>query len=166
MFKAAKQMMKTITKNANTKVLAKNMSSIGRNASKFNAAGRSRGVNTLFGKNRSNRITHTQYATDVDDVMRAGKNKGMQMYNAVRPVIKPVAYAGMMALGATAMTGVAVMNGAMSAASDSMATRYMKDSRYSSKVLQNRVGRAHGNGNLNIGNHAGLSLSMSKARHG
>jgi len=161
MFKAMRRTIKTMGANANMSVLKNNMSKAGAKMRNYQTASKARGLPFKKG-----RMSGTEYASNVDDIMRSGSNKAGKMYNAVRPIIKPVAYAGMFALGATAMTGVAVMNGAMSAASDSMATRYMKDSRYSSKILQNRVGRAHGNGALSIGNHAGLSLAMSKSRHG
>lgn len=70
-------------------------------------------------------------------------------------------------LGATAMAGISFMNGGMSQAQDIMYERYMRDSRYSSKLLtQTNLGQASGNGSLNMGNHTGLSLSLSKTRHG
>jgi len=80
------------------------------------------------------------------------RNRGIQMGAAV--------------VGAAGMTSIAVMNGAMTAAGNNMMTRYMNDNRYSSKLLQHRVGGAAGNSSLNIGNHVGLSLALSKSRHG
>jgi len=160
--KAANAVAKTMGRNRNNNVLKSMMSStvkfgeagtkaIGRGVRKIGAGSNTAGYNMI---------------SDVDSVLRSGSNKIAKLYDATRPVIKPIGYGTIAAVGATAMTSVAVMNGAMSAASDSMATRYMKDSRYSSKVLQNRVGRARGNGSLSIGNHAGLSLSLSAGRHG
>ena len=70
-------------------------------------------------------------------------------------------------VGFAAMTSVAVVNGAMGRAEDIMATRYMRDSRYSSRLLaQTNVGNAMGNSRLSIGNHTGLSLAMHAGRHG
>ncbi len=52
--------------------------------------------------------------------------------------------AGSAIVGAAGMSAIAMMNGAMSAASNNMTARYMQDSRYSSKLLQHRVGNAAG----------------------
>ncbi len=81
-------------------------------------------------------------------------------------IVKKVTAGSAFALGSVAMAGISVMNGGMAAAQQNMTNRYMQDSRYSSKLLQNRVGRSSGNGALNIGNHVGLSLSAHRGRHG
>ena len=74
---------------------------------------------------------------------------------------------GLFLAGAAAMAGVAMMNGAMNQAQDIMYERYMRDARYSSRLLSNsNVGIASGNSTLNTGNHVGLSLALSKRRHG
>jgi len=158
------QTLNTMIANGNNNILKNMMSKTVKFGS--NAKYKALNVGNRVGSARGVMGKAGQMVSEVDDVMRSGSNKMGKLYDAVRPVVKPVSYAGMFAVGATAMTGVAVMNGAMSAASDSMATRYMRDSRYSSKVLQNRVGRARGNGSLSIGNHTGLSLSLSAGRHG
>jgi hypothetical protein len=107
-------------------------------------------------------------ANAMDSLLAPGRvaSKLYQSQNAISNTVRTAGRGSSYALGATAMIGIATMNGGMSAASDQMASRYMRDSRYSSKLLQNRVGKAHGNGSLNIGNHTGLSLSMSRSRHG
>jgi hypothetical protein len=76
-------------------------------------------------------------------------------------------YAGQIIVGAAAMTSVAVMNGAMNQAQDIVYSRYMNDARYSGRMMgRTRLGSASGNSALNIGNHVGLSLALSKQRHG
>ena len=81
-------------------------------------------------------------------------------------MVRKVGKVGMYSVGAAAMTGVAVMNGGMAAANQNMTARYMRDSRYSSKLLQNRIGSGRNQSAMNIGNHTGLSLSLSSSRHG
>jgi hypothetical protein len=71
------------------------------------------------------------------------------------------------AAGAAGMAAVAMMNGAQSRAHDVMNNRYMRDSRYSSRLLtQTQIGQSMGNSKLSIGNHTGLSLSLHSGRHG
>ncbi len=69
-------------------------------------------------------------------------------------------------VGTAAMTSVAMMSGAIGKAEQIMQERYMKDSRYSSRLLANsNVGQARSNSRLSIGNHTGLSLALHKNRH-
>jgi len=113
-------------------------------------------------------------AHDAKSVLRTpGKMyKGVGMANSLykgvmhTPAMRKVSQLSSFGVGMTAMTGLAVMNGAMSAASNNVAQRYMTDSRYSSKLLQHRIGKASNNSSLNLGNHTGLSLSLSRGRHG
>jgi len=91
---------------------------------------------------------------------------GFYKHLAHNTVGKKVLSAGTFLVGASAMASVSMMNGGMQAAQQQLASRYMQDSRYSSKLLQSRIGRAAGNSSLNIGNHTGLSLSMHRSRHG
>jgi len=73
---------------------------------------------------------------------------------------------GLFVAGAAAMAAVAIMNGGMSQAQDIMYERYMRDARYTSRLLNNtNVGSASGNSTLNTGNHVGLSLALHKGRH-
>lgn len=76
-------------------------------------------------------------------------------------------YAGQILVGSTAMASVAIMNGAMNQAQDIMYNRYMNDARYSSRLMsRTRIGQASGNSSLSPSSTAGLSLAMSKVRHG
>jgi len=76
-------------------------------------------------------------------------------------------YAAQAAVGATAMAGISIMNGGMSQANDIMMERYMRDARYSSRLLsRTNLGKSTGNSPLNLGNVAGVSLALSKQRHG
>lgn len=71
------------------------------------------------------------------------------------------------ALGMTAMAGIAFMNGAMNQANDIMMERYMKDGRYSNRMTSaTNLGQASSNSPLSMSSHVGLSLAMSKVRHG
>ena len=94
---------------------------------------------------------------------------GLRQLNQVRRSIisNPVSTTAHFAVGAAGMASIAVMNGAIGKMDQIMAQRYMRDSRYSSQMLANsNVGRSVGNGSMNIGNHVGLSLSLSRGRHG
>lgn len=74
---------------------------------------------------------------------------------------------GVMGLGATGMFGMAFMKGGMNQMHETMMDRYMKDSRFSNRLLtQARLGSSHANSPLSLGNHVGLSLAMHKTRHG
>lgn len=74
---------------------------------------------------------------------------------------------GQFVIGAAAMTGIAMMSGAVGKAEQIMQERYMRDSRYSSRLLaQTNVGQARANSKISIGNHTGLSLAMHRGRHG
>ena len=76
-------------------------------------------------------------------------------------------YAAQAAVGATAMASISIMNGGMSQANDIMMERYMRDARYSSRLLSKAsLGKSTGNSPLNLGNTTGLSLALSKTRHG
>ena len=70
------------------------------------------------------------------------------------------------AVGATAMTAVSMMRGGMQQANAAMMKKYMTDTRFSSKMLNAKVGSTRPDSRLNIGNHTGLSLSLSRGRHG
>ena len=70
-------------------------------------------------------------------------------------------------VASTAMAGISFMNGAMSQAQDIMYDRYMRDAKYSSRLLtRTNIGKSSGQSPLNITNHTGLSLAMSRNRHG
>ena len=70
-------------------------------------------------------------------------------------------------IGSAAASADAFMKGGMNQAQDIMMDRYMRDSRYSSRLLtQTNLGSATGNSTISIGNHTGLSLAMSRRRHG
>ena len=75
---------------------------------------------------------------------------------------------GGLALGATAMLGIGIMRGMMRGTQDAVYDRYMTDARYSRNMLYNsRVGSASGtNKMLRNSGTQGLSLAMSKTRHG
>ena len=127
-----------------------------------------------------NKLMHSSVMRQVGNggkFIGSGMSKIYKKYNMSANVhknyknIKPFLHrksvnAGIALVGAAGMTAISVMNGAMSAASNNMATRYLQDSRYSSRLLQHRVGNAAGNSTLNIGNHVGLSLALSHSRHG
>ena len=82
-------------------------------------------------------------------------------------ISNPYSMTAQFAVGSTAMASIAVMNGGMQKMDEIMTSRYMRDSRYSSQMLANsNVGKSMGNGALNLGNHTGLSLSLSRGRHG
>jgi len=69
-------------------------------------------------------------------------------------------------LGTLGMTSIALMNGAMGHAQDHVMERYMRDARYSSKLLTSaKMGSATGNPQLNLGNHTGIALALHKNRH-
>ena len=79
----------------------------------------------------------------------------------------PASLSAQFAVGSVAMASISLMNGGLYKMDQIMQQRYMKDSRYSSQMLaQTNVGKSMGTGRLNLGNHAGLSLSMHKGRHG
>jgi hypothetical protein len=75
---------------------------------------------------------------------------------------------GGFALGATSMFGLAVMKGGMNEAKEIIHERYMQDYTFSRSMLHNsRVGLASGtNRMLNRGGTQGLTLGLSKTRHG
>lgn len=81
---------------------------------------------------------------------------------------KRVSTPGVFLLGATAMFGINFMKGGMNETRDIVAERYMQDYTYSKSMLHNsRVGLASGtNSMLNNGGTQGLSLALSKTRHG
>ncbi len=91
------------------------------------------------------------------------QNFGKKVFSVGRKMLG----GGLFVAGAAAMAGIAFMNGGMSQAQDIMYERYMRDARYSSRLLSNsNVGVASGNSTLNTGNHVGLSLALNKRRHG
>jgi hypothetical protein len=75
---------------------------------------------------------------------------------------------GGFALGATAMFGLSVMKGGMNEAKEIIHERYMQDYTFSRNMLHNsRVGLASGtNRMLDRGGTQGLTLGLSKTRHG
>lgn len=94
--------------------------------------------------------------------VRNAMNRGLKtMGNVVTPMKTAVV------LGTVAMAGVAFMNGAMNQANDIMMERYMRDARYGNRMLSaTSLGQASGNSPLSMGNHTGLSLALSRTRHG
>jgi len=69
-------------------------------------------------------------------------------------------------VGSVGMASLAIMNGGMQQSHDIMMQRYMRDQRYSGRLLnQTSIGAAKRNSPLNMGNHVGLSLSLHKIRH-
>lgn len=92
---------------------------------------------------------------------------GSKLMNFMKHPVAKTGTASSMIVGASAMAGLAFMKGGMSQANDIMMERYMKDARYSNRMLtQTNLGSASGNGPLSMGNHVGLSLAMSRTRHG
>jgi len=76
-------------------------------------------------------------------------------------------YAGQVIVGASAMVAVSVMNGAMNQAQDIVYQRYMNDARYSGRMMgRTQLGSASGNSALNPSLTSGISLALSKSRHG
>jgi len=70
-------------------------------------------------------------------------------------------------VAALAMTSSAIMHGAMNRTSELMVERYLDDQRNVNNLMfRTRVGKSTGGRSLNIGNHTGLSLSLSRSRHG
>ena len=98
-----------------------------------------------------------------------GQNKLVQKVKAGANVaINHPTFLGAQALvGFSAMASLNVLSGGMSRANDIMAQRYMRDSRYSSRMsAQTNLGKSMGNSRINIGNHTGLSLALHSGRHG
>jgi hypothetical protein len=90
-----------------------------------------------------------------------------QMVNKGVGIGRGAATMGGVLVGTVAMAGISFMNGAMNQANDIMMERYMRDARYSNRLLTaTSLGQASGNSPLSLGNHVGLSLALSKTRHG
>jgi len=115
-------------------------------------------------------------ATKTKDQVNLTTSKGMaikQPSHFISPMVQhkrggslPVGRAAIGLGVLSAMTGVAMMRGMYEGMSDSMMNRYLNDQRMSSNVLQRtRVGIG-GSRSINVGNHTGLSLALSKSRHG
>jgi len=95
------------------------------------------------------------------------KSTGNADNNLAKTMTKTSTTGSILAVGGVGMMGVAMMRGGMNQAHEIMIERYMKDSRYSSRLLtQTNLGSSSGNSSLSIGNTAGLSLSLSRQRHG
>lgn len=98
-------------------------------------------------------------------------NRFMKVMRKPRRLPKAVSRTGKLgalAVGVTALMGIGFMRGAMSSAREQVYDRYMQDQRYSRNMLYNsRVGYASGtNRMLNRGGTQGLTLAMSRSRHG
>jgi hypothetical protein len=92
---------------------------------------------------------------------------GSKLMNFMKHPVTKTANTSALVVGASAMAGLAFMKGGMSQANDIMMQRYMKDARYSNRMLtQTNLGSSSGNGPLSMGNHVGLSLALSRTRHG
>jgi len=82
-------------------------------------------------------------------------------------VLRTGSAATQLAVAGTAMTTMAMMRGGVQKADEMMMQRYMKDTRFSSKLSSNTsVGRSSNISKISIGNHTGLALALSKRRHG
>ena len=82
-------------------------------------------------------------------------------------VNSPLGLTAQAGIAASAMTAVSMMSGGVGRAQDIMQQRYLRDSRYSSRLLaQTNIGKGMGRGKLNLGNHVGLSQSLHAGRHG
>ncbi len=122
----------------------------------------------VVGENISNIRPNQQTRINsiVDTAKRASRNKKVAT-SIPRKLGTGLLYGGFV-LGAVSMVGLNVMKGGMSQARDIVHERYMQDYTYSRNMLHNsRVGLASGtNTMLNRGGTQGLSLSLSKTRHG
>jgi len=87
---------------------------------------------------------------------------------AARSPLGKTALRGGFALGALSMVGINIMKGGMNEAKEIVHERYMQDYTYSRSMLHNsRIGLASGtNTMLNKGGTQGLTLGLSKTRHG
>lgn len=85
-----------------------------------------------------------------------------------KTVFSKLGVRGMIAMGAAAMVGVGMMRGAMNAAQDIVAERYLQDQRMSRNVLMNtRVGYSMGAAEMNkYGQTNGLAQALHNGRHG
>ena len=97
-----------------------------------------------------------------------GKGVGETLQKTLSPTnrsMRRLSLGSQIAVGTAGMTAISVMNGGMTAANNNLTAKYMRDSRYSSRLLQHRVGNRMSSP-LNVGNHTGLSLALSSSRHG
>lgn len=100
--------------------------------------------------------------------IRLGQAGGRTAAKLARTRIGKATTRGMFGVGAIGMVGYQVMKGGMDGARDMVHERYMQDYTYSRSVLHNsRVGLSSGtNRMLKYGGHQGLSLGLSRTRHG
>lgn len=115
------------------------------------------------GTTAGNKIMNRVEPSGMRQAMRLPK----KALSAISRAPKPIKMAGL-ALGVTAMMGVGLMRGGMNSAREDVYNRYMQDQKFSRNMLNNsRVGYASGtNSMLNRGGTQGLTLAMSKTRHG
>lgn len=173
MFKAIKRGMNAIIRNStNNKTiynsLAKSSSAVNKYTSYL--AKNSRGKSIPVGRAQSTigKLYDAPGAVSrkVDEFKQAHKTMGKVM-TGVGNFSRAATMTGSILLGTAGMVSVSMMSGAISKAQDIAAERYMRDSRYSSRVLaQSNLGKSSGMSSLNIGNHSGLSLAMHHGRHG
>jgi len=154
------------SRNAGTTVQQMSRSSSSLNKFSHYTAKNANGKNIPVGRSRS--TLQAMHEKIGDSAVGRGYKK---LSNAITSPVANAMGRGVVAVGAivgaAGMVGVSMMNGMMSRAQDIAADRYMRDSRYSSRLLaQTNLGQSSGQSTMNIGNHAGLSLSMYKGRHG
>jgi len=91
--------------------------------------------------------------------------KNVMMHGVLKPMISAKTMVGVGMLG---MTAAAFTRGAINGMQDSIIGRYLRDQRNTSALSfgSTRVGLTGSRARTSIGNHVGLSLSMSKTRHG
>lgn len=101
-------------------------------------------------------------------VNNAAKATGFSVKGAARGVLSsPFQHRPYLVVGATAMAALGIMNGAMNQANEIMYQRYLTDQRYSRNIMKNAsLGKASKGPRLSMGNHVGLSIALSRNRHG
>lgn len=165
---AMKRMDASITNFTNSTIAARNLAQTGSAYNRFSdyMAKSTTGKSVPVG--RPNRHTYSSVMRSVDVGLGKGRQKLARMASVVTsPAMGRGVTAGAAIVGAAGMTAVSMMSGMMSKAQDIMAERYMRDSRYSSRMMtQTSIGQSSGQSTLNIGNHAGLGLALYRGRHG
>ena len=137
---------------------ARNKSSISKGiANRINSS-------TVF-KNMSKGVSNSAaHITDATGILYGRSNLARMQRRSI--ISRPGSLTTQLTVGTVGMASLALMNGGMQQSHDIMMQRYMRDQKYAGKLMNMGVGRATGNSSLNIGNHAGLSLSLSRIRHG
>lgn len=164
--KAWKNTSNTITSRMNTNTTQKMMmSSAAKTKSLFN--------NTTTGLKKSMSYINSK----VVDNRFAGASRNLTrhttsdlMGNTLRKkaigYLRKGTHLGAIGVASAALAGTAFMNGAMSQAQDIMYSRYLRDAKYSSRLLtRTNIGKSAGNSALNRNNTVGLSLAMHRNRH-